>query len=332
MKDSCCATARIHRRSRRVPVIVIPNSSRRIDDELVHVRDHVLGVDRRADLGQRPGPERHDPVGARLLDDQGADERGVGIVRQALVVRGEVRDRGRLALHPEAAERAPLVLAHPPRVAGLPRERVRERADLVGALAQRQRVEEALAQAGVGEPRLAVDPDEQRHVVGRALAPHDGLVLGDLEARAAQQKRQDRVQLEAVAAAAVGQQPRAEQRLVQRPGLPQLDREVLVGHGGQVGAVERVQAVDVRRRCRGEPEPGEEGIEHARPILGVMARLIMGRLEEQRGGGQQRAEQAAEPRPGLDTADVRLDGVRIAEECVHASRNAQIPDCLRFAC
>ena len=108
--------------------------------------------------------------------------------------------------HPEAAERAPLVLGHPPGAGLLARQPVREGADLVGALAQRQRVEEALAEAGVGDPGLAVDRHQEDHVVDRALAADDRLVVGDLEPAGAQEPREHGVELEAVAAAA-GQRP-----------------------------------------------------------------------------------------------------------------------------
>ena len=83
-------------------------------------------------------------------------------------------------------------------------ERVGERADLGRALAEPQRLDEALAKSRVGQPALAVEVDQQRHVVRRPLAADDRLVVGDDEPAPAQQRRQDRVELEAVAAAAVG--------------------------------------------------------------------------------------------------------------------------------
>ena len=151
----------------------------------------------------------------------------------------EVRDRGLLLGHPESGERAPLVLADPPRAAGLAVERVGERADRRRAFTERQRVEEALAEAGVGQPALAVEVDEQRHVVRRALAADDRLVVGHDEPDRAQQRGQHRVELEAVAAAAVAAQPRRQRRLVERPGLAQLHGDVLVGDVRQVRAVQR---------------------------------------------------------------------------------------------
>ena len=117
---------------------------------------------------------------------------------------GSKADSGELLLgHPEAAERAPLVLAHPPRAARLALQRVGERADRRRALAERQRVQVALAQPGVGQPALTVEVHEQRHVVDRPLAADHRLVVGDDEPDRAQQRRQHRVELEAVAAAPV---------------------------------------------------------------------------------------------------------------------------------
>ena len=93
----------------------------------------------------------------------------------------EVGDDRLLLGHPEAAERRPLVLPthHVPAV--LAGHGVGERAERRRALAERQRLDEALAQAGVGQPALAVEVDEQRHVVRRPLAAHDRLVVGDDE-------------------------------------------------------------------------------------------------------------------------------------------------------
>jgi hypothetical protein len=87
---------------------------------------------------------------------------------------------------------------------------------------------------------------EQRHVVRGSLAAHDGLVVRDDEPARPQQRRQDRVELKAVAAAAVGADPGDQRRLVQRAHLPELDGEILVRHAVQVRPVELVQAVDIR--------------------------------------------------------------------------------------
>ena len=188
-------------------------------------------------------------------------------MRQPVVVGVEVRQRGLLLGHPEAGERAPFVLAHPPRPAGLAGQRVGERADLGRALAERQRLDEALAEARVGQPALAVEVDQQRHVVRRPLAADDRLVVGDDEPAPAQQRRQDRVELEAVAAAAVGAHPRGQRGLVERAGLRQLHRDVLVRDPRQVRAVQLEQPVDGRLGPRREPDPPQQRVGHWSPPL-----------------------------------------------------------------
>ena len=170
----------------------------------------------------------------------------------------EVSDRRLLLDHPEAAEGAPLVLADPPRAARLALYRVGERTARIASLPERQRLDEALAEPGVREPALAVEVDEQRHVVRRPLAADDGLMVGDDEAGTAQQGGEQGVELEAVAAATVVQDALGQRRLVERAGLPQLDREVLVGQVGQVGAVQRAQTFEIRRGGPIEPDPGQQ--------------------------------------------------------------------------
>ena len=184
----------------------------------------------------------------------------------------ERRQRPLLLRHAEAAERAPLVLAHPPAPARLAREGVGERADRRRPLAERQRVQIALAQPGVREPALAVEVHEQRHVVDRPLAAHHRLVVGDDEADRAQERREHGVELEAVAAAPVAQQPRGERLFVERRGLAQLHGEVLVGHALQVGPVDQVQPVDVRRRRTIQSDPGQQPLDHGRPMLAAAGR------------------------------------------------------------
>ena len=154
------------------------------------------------------------------------------------------------------------MLADPPRPAGLALDRVGERADRRRALAERQRVQVALAETGVGQPALTVEVHQQRHVVGRPVAPDHGLVVGHDEADRAQQRGEHGVELEAVAAAPVLQEPRRQRRLVERRGLAQLHGQVLVGHAADESAVHAEQAIDVRRRRTIQSDPGQQPLDH----------------------------------------------------------------------
>ena len=130
-------------------------------------------------------------------------------------------------------------------------------------------------------------------MVRRPLAAHDRLVVRDDEAAAAQQRRQHRVELEAVAAAPVLQQPRAASAASSSgPVSPSCDREVLVRDARQIRAVQRVQAVDGRRGPGGEPDPGQQRVDHlgssrnvnpsAASRVSVSARLMSAEFEHLR--------------------------------------------------
>ena len=124
-----------------------------------------------------------DPVDARLLHHERLDEARLRVGRHPPVV----RRRRPTAASSSSVMRKPLNELHscwpihhePP---GLALQRVGERPDRRRALAERQRVQVALAEPGVGQPALTVEVHEQRHVVDRPFAADHGLVVGDDEA------------------------------------------------------------------------------------------------------------------------------------------------------
>ena len=196
-------------------------------------------------------------------------------------------------------------------------QRVGERADRRRALAERQRVEEALAQAGVGQPALAVEVHEQRHVVRRPFAADDRLVVGDDEPARAQQRRQHRVELEAVAAAPVVAARRAISAASSSGAVsPSWTARSSYGTRRQVGAVQLAQPVDVAagtRRARSGPAARRSLVPQGEAERGGGAR----RVPRLRGGGRSpRAVRDVRHLVPLDPQPVAAhrDGQDVAEQ------------------
>jgi hypothetical protein len=144
----------------------------------------------------------------------------------------------------------------------------------VGPFAQRQRFQERVADAGVGEPLLAVNGDEQRDVVSpRLVAPggaqHAALDDVHREPSAPQQQRESTVHLVAEPAAPAAPEL-VEQRVRVEPDRPaELDVDVLVRDVGAPGAVQPAQRRQVRPQRGVDGEAGEQRADvHRQPPSG----------------------------------------------------------------
>jgi hypothetical protein len=224
--------------------------------ERLPVREHLAlahpgPVDR-----ERARAQRDDAIVVGPLHDERPDERRLGRARQPAVVRPERLEVRRLVGERDVGDRAELVLLQAP-AAGEPLDAPRQRAGRHGAVDEGDGIERPLPQPGIGEERLPVDVDDERHVVGQ-LAPVDvRLAALDGEAGLREQREQHGVDLEAVAPAAAhdtcGQLAR-----VQRRALPELRGERLVGNGPDVRAVQHAQPVEVGARHRGQPDVSQQ--------------------------------------------------------------------------
>jgi hypothetical protein len=106
--------------------------------------------------------------------------------------------------------------------------------------------------------------DDEREVVRRPVRvarPDPRLPALHVEAERLEQRGEDAVDLEAVAAAAAAQDPR--RRVLDREGhdLAEVDRQFLVGHARDVRAVQREQPGRGRRRRGGQPDPAQHGVD-----------------------------------------------------------------------
>jgi hypothetical protein len=212
---------------------------------------------------ERPRAQRHDPVVVRPLDHERLHERRVRLAREATVVGLEVVELRARVAEREPLDGSPLVLLHTPPVLGAP-DGPAHGARCDRAVDERDRIERSLAEPAVGQIALPVDVDDERHVVGQLAAGDVRDAALDGEARGDEQVVEHGVDLEAVAAAAAGEDALEEGARVQRLALAELDRQGLVGHRPDVGAVQLAQAVDVRGGHRGEPDACEERLHGAR--------------------------------------------------------------------
>ena len=203
MNASCWAAARSHSRpplaGERDPELGAQDRARTRSRSITR-----FDVDARSDRRERPGAQGDDAVRARALDDERLYEARLGVVSTAGGGGRRTPPRGFLLGHPEACERAPLVLADPPRAAGLALDGVGERADLGRALAEPQRVQVALAEARHRPASAHRRGGTRRAMWFTGPSPTDGLVVGHRRARTARSSAAShRVELEAVAAATI---------------------------------------------------------------------------------------------------------------------------------
>jgi hypothetical protein len=137
-----------------------------------------------------------------------------------------------------------------------PPQAVVEGADPVVAVADRERVAEAGADAGVRQVLAAVaEAHHERHVVPPGFVavdftPDAAADAAHVEAHGLQGVREGPVVLVAVAAAAALDEFREQRVDVEPDGPAELDVEVLVRHRGDVGAVDTAQRMQ-RRASRG---------------------------------------------------------------------------------
>src|SRR6185369_5294088 len=129
------------------------------------------------------------------------------------------------------------------------------------------RVEEALAEADVGEPALAARADQQRHVIelGRGRAVGAGHARGehlDLEAEGAEKRGEGAVQLVAEAAAALGDDLVEDALLVRNDLAAEVDVEVLEGDGEEVALVEGAEHLGRGVTRAGVGDAGEVLVDH----------------------------------------------------------------------
>lgn len=162
------------------------------------------------------------------------------------MVRLEGLELGRGIREPEPWDRPERVLLDPPAaVVALDRQFERPGGD--GAFGQREGVERALAESGLGDEAPAVGRvNDQRHVIGqltiavRITVADDPLATLHRKPQRLEDDLKDGVGLEAVATATAVEHPLDKVVGIERHGLSQLHREVLIGNRGNERPVDEV--------------------------------------------------------------------------------------------
>ena len=225
----------------------------------------------RADAAKHPAMQLDEAALGEPLDHQVHDEVGFRRGLLPLAVRRQHAGRRRLGDEVEGACAAELMVAEaPPLVVSLfQSESVA--GDGEGARAKREGLQAAIAEPDVGDPPLPRDLDQQHqvvaeHQVAHHLAHHRAGRTGDLEADRLQYSREEAIHFVAPAAAATRDDLLEGGFGIDADRTAELDVQVFVGDGQEVGAMKRAQSRQVRPRVARIADPFEIGLEvHSKP-------------------------------------------------------------------
>ena len=188
-----------------------------------------------------------------------------GVMRRQHARRGGFRDEVK------GSRATELMVAEPPPRAVHLFQREGVARDGEGSRAKREGLQAAVAEPDIGDPSLARDLDQQHqvvaeHQIAHDLAHHRAGHPDHLEAHLFEHRGEEAVHFVAPAAAATGDDLLERGLGVGANRTAELDVEVLVGDGQQVGAMQGAQGRKVRPRVARIADPFEISLEvHSKP-------------------------------------------------------------------